>query len=128
MSLYGSRLMIRLGDRDVNFKNDDGSVQERPVEEDKVTISEKFVYGQAYFDLAVIRFDPAVEITLGVRPICLPSEPNLDQDEHVNDLVRVTGNALYTRIIIKFNFCSQFPPRMGDFEQRRIFVGCFAGR
>ena len=87
-----SSLSIRLGDRNVTDKNDDGSVQERDFGQNDVTIHSDYVYGEAYFDLAVVRFEPAVRTTLGVRPICLPKRPSLDENEFMDDLVRVTGS------------------------------------
>ena len=82
---------MRLGDRDLTSRLDDRGVQTRDVIDNNVSFHPKYVFGIAYYDVAVIKLDPPVTLTMTVRPICLPESSSSDQDEFMGDLVRLSG-------------------------------------
>ena len=84
-------MQVRLGKRDLSLGIDDYSVQVRDTVENNVSFHPKYVLGESYYDLALIKVDPPIKFSMAVRPICLPLEPSADQEEFMGDLVRVTG-------------------------------------
>ena len=92
-------LQIRLGDRDLSLGLDDHSVEVRDIKGGNVSFHPKYRFGESYFDLAVIEFDPPIKFSMAVRPICLPSSPSSNQEEFKGDLVRVTGQFFFHGVL-----------------------------
>ena len=63
----------------------------RDIIEDNVYFHPEYQFGESYFDIALIKLDLSVKLSLSVRTICLPDSPSSDVDEYSGDLVRLSG-------------------------------------
>ena len=80
---------VRIGDGDLFSNDEDAHVVKR-----RILIGLKnrhYRPSTSYFDQAVWILDKPVEFNDNVRPICLPGEPDFDNDKYENKLVSMTG-------------------------------------
>ena len=83
-----------MGDLDLASDVDDVNAQRRKIEEDHIFFHPSYSFAESYYDLALIRLEPPVDLTYAVRTICLPSAASEDEDEYRDDLVRLSGSDL----------------------------------
>ena len=61
---------MRCGDRDLSTDSDDLAVQIRKVS--KVVTHPKYIFGQSYYDAAILTLDRPLELNAAINTICLP--------------------------------------------------------
>lgn len=83
-------MILRFGDRDLDSDVDDLGTFTRPI---KKVHRHPLYQGRdrtAYYDIAIWEVEP-FEYNSYVRPICLPSEPNLFTDRYAGQFVTISG-------------------------------------
>ena len=110
---------VRLGDRDLASDVDDANVQMRKIEEDHVFFHPSYSFAESYYDIALVRLDPPVDLEYPVRTICLPTEASSNQDEYADDLVRLSGQLEFIRLPILLILLFHLFGRLGNLRKRK---------
>ncbi len=89
-----------------------------------VDVHPRYLIGQAYYDVAIMRLTTPVEINDYVLPVCLPEVASEDPDVYSGKLVTLTGWGLQVRNGLRDNHHLQ-RVHMGVFSQRQDLINTY---
>ncbi len=117
---HWARHLVRVGDTDLGSAFDDSKAIKVPVDIIAVYRHPRYLRGQAYYNVAILRLKTPVNFSDHVLPICLPETASPDPDMYSGKLVTLTGWGPESRRVLGDNNYLQ-RVHMGVFSQRHAY-------
>ena len=88
--IFVHSMKMRMGE--VDLTSDD--VKSHSISGRRFKVHSKWIYGQAYYDVAVIHYTKGFAFDSHVQKICLPESPSEDYEAYKDQLARLFGNRI----------------------------------